>query len=244
MVPPKLSRSAIFSLLFAVFRHSKTAPFSCHFFSGCQCSSKISTCNTTNIKFKMKVSSALEVGANFLPNLLSDFPLSSNGMWANEIVWAIIPEPSWTSWNWSNSSTFDELWSSSEYDRLASPCNNQIKKVGTQTEKATFSCILLLPIFLGSHALPWPLGSLVWPVTAEILHSCFRRWKGLTLADAAWDGNCELPSGGFVSFTARINTVICFFKELHPELKKENSRGVILWEFFTPVPAKYLRGPF
>lgn len=192
----------------------------------------------------MKVRSTLEVGANFLPNLLSDFLLSSNGIWANEIVWAIIPEPSWISWNWSNSSMFDELWSSSEYDRLASPCNTQIKKVGTQTEKATFSCISLLPIFLASHALPWPPGSPAWPVMAETLHSCFRRWKGPTVAGVAWDGNCEFPSGQFLSFTTRINTVICFFKEAHPELKKENSRGVILWESFTPVLAKYLRGPF
>lgn len=122
------------SLLF--FRHSKTPPFSYHF---PQDASEAPTfpqvTPQTNIKFKTKVSSALEVGANFLPNLLSDFPLSSNGIWANEIVWAIIPEPSWISWNWSNSSMFDELWSSSEYDRLASPCNTQIKKVGTHKQK-------------------------------------------------------------------------------------------------------------
>lgn len=78
------------------------------------------------------------MGVNFLLNLLSKFLLNSNRMQASEAVWAIIPEPSWTSWNWSNSSMFDELWSSSEYDRLASPWNTQMKKLGTHKQKRPF----------------------------------------------------------------------------------------------------------
>lgn len=34
-----------------------------------------------------------------------------------------------------------------------------------------------------------------------------------------------------------------FLNEAHPELNKRNGRGMILWEFSTPVPSKCLKGP-